>query len=129
MNKHKYLTYLQYAFLLLNAVLWAYILIDYASSPDGIAELFQDRFVTVFELAALAVGFGLMFFDGELSPARFVCFAFVAFMRFYTLVHGWQYFTQEISLYTVSSNLCFALGIAVCVWMAVCMKREEDAKI
>ena len=132
-NDQKILSALQWVFLLLTLGMWAYTVYGYAASAEGVSELLQDRPITILEWGMTA------WLALHLAMKRLIPCVGLTVCRLGMLLTSWMTFRRfEIHLhenwfaswngFEYSSLLPFLAGTALCIFMIICMCREEKTK-
>lgn len=138
-NDQKILSALQWVFLLLTLGMWAYTVYGYAASAEGVSELLQDRPITILEWGMTAWLALHLAMKRESSILRLIPCVGLTVCRLGMLLTSWMTFRRfEIHLhenwfaswngFEYSSLLPFLAGTALCIFMIICMRREEKTK-
>ncbi len=127
-KRQKHLMTLQGIFLLVTLAFWGYLGYNYISS-EGIAELFQDRFYTIYEWLILL---GVVIFQIQKKTDRLIYKAGIAlltFLRAYDLLLSLSAGPARWNAFDYSCLICLILGLFVCSWTAAECIREEKSRI
>lgn len=139
-NDQKILSALQWGFLLLTLGMLAYTVYGYAASAEGVLELLQDYPITVLEWG-MAAWLALHLAMKRESPIlRLIPCVGLTVCRLGMLLASWMTFRRfESHLhenwfaswngFEYSSLLPFLAGIVLCIYMIICMCREEKTKV
>ena len=124
----KYLTALQGIFLLATLAFWGYMVHGYILS-EGIAELFQDRFYTVYEWLILLVAVVVLLQKKTGRVIFKVGIVFLTALRTYDLLLSLSAGPARWNVYDYSCLSCLIIGLFTCGWTITEWIREEKAKI